>query len=86
MMLRAFLLPLLYFLIARALWRLAAGILEGATGRFSATVPQHGVQMVRDPMCGTYVVPDRAVTISDGAIQLSFCSTGCRDEYRARPR
>ena len=45
MLLRAFLLPLLYFLIARAVWRLLGGILDGATGRLSATVPQRGVQM-----------------------------------------
>jgi len=40
--------------------------------------------MVRDPVCGTYVIPDRAVALSDGSGQVFFCSTNCRDKYRAR--
>jgi YHS domain-containing protein len=40
--------------------------------------------MARDPVCGTYVVPDRAVAITDGRRQIFFCSTVCRDKYRAR--
>jgi YHS domain-containing protein len=41
--------------------------------------------MVRDPVCGTFVVPERAVTIADGRTTVSFCSEACRDKYRARP-
>jgi hypothetical protein len=31
------------------------------------------------------VVPDRSVTLLQGHRQLHFCSTTCRDTYRARP-
>ena len=40
--------------------------------------------MARDPVCGTYVVPDRAVAITDGRQKVFFCSAGCRDKYRAQ--
>jgi uncharacterized protein len=83
-MLRFVLLPLLYLLIVRALWRLLGGVIDGARGRRPDSVAERGVQMVRDPVCGTFIVPSRAVAISEGRTQLFFCSTGCRDEYRAR--
>jgi YHS domain-containing protein len=40
--------------------------------------------MVRDPVCGTFVVPERALTITNGREQVHFCSTTCRDKYRAK--
>jgi YHS domain-containing protein len=40
--------------------------------------------MVRDPICGTYVVPERAVSIRDGRQAVYFCSEACRDKYRAK--
>jgi YHS domain-containing protein len=42
--------------------------------------------MARDPVCGTYVIPGRAIALSDGTGRVFFCSTDCRDKYRARPR
>jgi uncharacterized protein len=82
------LLLVLAMLLARAGWRIIDGVMEGLAGRSSRTrdgnVPARGVQMVRDPVCGTYVVPDRAVAISDGSTRVFFCSTNCRDKYRAR--
>jgi uncharacterized protein len=84
MMLRLVLLPILYLLIGRALWRLIGGVVEGATGRGPDRVAERGVQMVRDPVCGTFVLPSRAVVISEGPTQLFFCSTLCRDKYRTR--
>jgi YHS domain-containing protein len=41
--------------------------------------------MARDPVCGTFVVPERAVTLSVGRDHIHFCSVNCRDKYRARP-
>ena len=40
--------------------------------------------MARDPVCGTFVIPDAAVSIADGRQRIYFCSTKCRDQYRAR--
>ena len=84
-MVRLVLLLVLVIFVARAFWRLVDGITEGVAGRRSSIgAPKHGVQMVRDPVCGTYVVPTRAVTMGDGHRQVFFCSTNCRDKYRGR--
>ena len=84
-MVRVALLYVLILFIARAFWLLVGGIIKGVSGHPPSTgVPTRGVQMVRDPMCGTFVIPDRAVMITDGRRQLFFCSTNCRDKYRTR--
>jgi YHS domain-containing protein len=84
-MLRFVLELILILLVTRAFWRLIAAVVEGLTGRAapSERTPVRGVQMVRDPVCGVYVVPDRALTITDGRRQIFFCSAACRDKYRA---
>jgi YHS domain-containing protein len=83
------LLLVLAMVMARAISRVFGGVREGLSGRASRSeggnVPARGVQMVRDPVCGTYVIPDRAVTLSDGSGRVFFCSANCRDKYRARP-
>jgi YHS domain-containing protein len=76
---------ILLVLFARALFRFWSGIRQGMTGGGTPTaVPQRGVAMVRDPVCGTFVVPERALTITNGREQVHFCSTTCRDKYRAK--
>ncbi len=85
-MLRVALLMLLCVFLARTFWRIVDGLIEGITGRprTGAGVPQRGVQMVRDPVCGTFVLPERALSLTDGRSQLFFCSAACRDTYRTR--
>ena len=67
-----------------------AGVIEGMRGERSvgpgSSASRSGsVQMVRDPACGTFVLPDRAVTVVSAGRQLHFCSTRCRDAFLARP-
>jgi uncharacterized protein len=83
-MLRLILLLVLVVFVARAFWRVMDGVIEGVSGKRKSPVPRQGVPMVRDPVCGTFVVPDRAVALTDGRQRLFFCSTACRDQYRAR--
>jgi len=83
--LRVVLIAVMIVLLARAFWRVVDGILEGLSGPPRPSVPQRGVPMARDPVCGTYVVPERAVTVADGPRVVYFCSTACRDKFRARP-
>jgi uncharacterized protein len=88
-MLRFALLAILIPLIARMFWRSVDHFIEGLGGRsrHPASRPQappEGVQMVRDPVCGTFVQPERAVTLLDGRSRVFFCSDACRDKYRAR--
>jgi YHS domain-containing protein len=82
-MLRLVLLLVLFIFIARAFWRVVDGVIEGVSGKRATPARPGGVQMVRDPVCGTFLLPDRAVTITDHRRQLFFCSTTCRDKYKA---
>jgi YHS domain-containing protein len=87
-MLRYILLLLLVVLVTRAVSRVIGGVVQGlggTSGRARGNVPTRGVPMVRDPICGTYVVADRALALTDGSRHLFFCSAGCREKYRARP-
>jgi YHS domain-containing protein len=88
-----FALDVIFTLLAiRAVWKLLQGVMQGLAGppaqrgarRESGGVPAQGVQMAKDPVCGTYVVPDRAVSALVGRQTIYFCSTDCRDKYRAK--
>lgn len=84
-MVRFILLFILLTIAARMFWRLVDGIIEGATGQSRSTpTSTPSVAMVRDPVCGTFVLPDRAVMLVEGRQRLYFCSDRCRDTYRAR--
>jgi hypothetical protein len=84
-MFRAVLELVLIVMIARTFWRIVDGIIEGLSGpREKPPVPDRGVAMVRDPVCGTFVLPDRAVSLTNGRQRVFFCSTACRDAYRDR--
>jgi len=90
-----FALDVIFTLVAlRAIWKLLQGVMQGLSGqpaqarrpgprRGNGGVPAQGVQMARDPVCGTYVVPDRAVSLTAGRQTWYFCSDACRDKYRA---
>jgi len=83
-MIRAALILILMIVVARAFWRVVDGVIAGLAGRpLNTSTPQRSVQMVRDPVCGTYVAADRAVAITDGSRRVYFCSTACRDKYKA---
>ena len=83
-MLRFLIVSILVVVVIRALWRLLEGVIEGIVGRPGSRPPQVGVRMVRDPVCGTFVVPAQALTLTEGKQHLYFCSTRCRDAYRAK--
>lgn len=92
-MLRLLLLLILIAFIARAFWRVMDGVIEGMRGERSIDPRQpqargraSSVAMERDPVCGTFVVPERAVTLAGDKSTLYFCSTACRDAYRPKPR
>jgi YHS domain-containing protein len=54
--------------------------------RTAATQPPQGAavghQLIKDPVCGTFVSPDAAVTLEVKGQVLHFCSAECRDKYR----
>jgi len=86
-LLRVALLFLLAMLVLRALGRMLGGLIEGASaGRSTRSgPPERGVQMVRDPVCGTFLPPANAVSLTArGGEVLYFCSDKCREAYNAR--
>ena len=82
---RTLLLFILVLLVARALMRLFRGVMEGASsnpaaGRRGRSAPQ-AVKMVADPVCGTYVIPGKALQLARGRETHYFCSEKCRDQW-----
>ncbi|MDQ3439094.1 MAG: hypothetical protein M3478_01945 [Planctomycetota bacterium] len=76
---------LLFIFLTRFVLRLVKGIIEGASlpgggpGQRPANPP--AVKMVADPVCGTYVVPGKALQLARGRDTVYFCSDKCRDEW-----
>jgi YHS domain-containing protein len=72
-------------LVVRSVIRLLRGISEGLQGSSAPKAPR-AVPLVRDPVCGTYVVPTNAPSIGAGAQAKFFCSENCRRAYVSRER
>jgi YHS domain-containing protein len=73
---------ILIVIVVRLLWRFARGVLEGA-GMLQQS-QQRGVGLVRDPVCGVFILPSKAVTAADRGETLYFCSEKCRREWVRR--
>ena len=81
-MIRFLLLALLFILVARAFWKLVDSIIDGARGRQGGrrgVAPP--VKLVRDPVCGTYVPPRPALSVTAAGTTHYFCSERCLNEY-----
>jgi uncharacterized protein len=74
---------LIILLIVRALVRLVGGVIQGYQGKASQRI-EKSVPLVRDPVCGTFLVKSRALAVGAGAETVYFCSERCRNAYRAR--
>jgi YHS domain-containing protein len=83
-MVRIVLFLILFIVIARVFWRVVDNIIEAAGGQPPGRAPQRGVAMARDPVCGTFVVRERALWLGDGDARVFFCSDACRDRYRGQ--
>jgi YHS domain-containing protein len=76
---------LLAVLLLRAVWSFFASLVVAARG--PARRPASGggpsaVSLVRDPVCGTFVEPRRALSEQSGAEVHYFCSESCRRTFR----
>ena len=83
-MIRFVLVALLIIFVARAFWRVIDGVIEAAGGkpRRGGNTPARAVKLQRDPVCGTFIAPANALTLTSGAATLYFCSEDCRSKYR----
>ena len=86
---------LLLFLLIRALMLIVGGLFRGLFA--AASVPGEPERrgndgkavsngtLVQDPVCGTYVLQDRALTVrTAGGGTAFFCSERCRSAYDAQ--
>jgi hypothetical protein len=86
---RFLLLLALFVVIARTFWRFFDAVVRGAS---SGAAPQGGrasgppasVKMTQCPVCGTYVVPGKAISMVSGGSPIYFDSEKCRAEYQSR--
>ncbi|MBI4263898.1 MAG: YHS domain-containing protein [Acidobacteria bacterium] len=83
-MLRYLLLTILLLLVARAFWRLMDGVIEAAGGTSRSRGRAPAVKLVRDPVCGTYVTPRSALSLTAGGGTHYFCSEECRRKFAGR--
>lgn len=87
-MARFILLLLLFVTIARTFWRFVDAVVRGAMGpspqgprRSNAPV---SVKMQQCPVCGTYVVPGKAISAVSQGGPVYFDSEKCRAEFQSR--
>jgi hypothetical protein len=85
---RFLLMLVLFSVFARLFWRFVDGVVRGAMG---PAPPAGGrgrspasVKMQQCPVCGTYVVPGKAISAVVGGAQLYFDTDKCRAEYQSR--
>ena len=88
-MARFILLFILILAAARFIWRLIDAVMRGAMGAPGAGGQRGGgppasVKMQPCPVCGTYVVPGRAISVVSGGTPIYFCSDKCRADYQTR--
>jgi YHS domain-containing protein len=80
---RLILWAILIFFILRSLSRVLHGVLEGAGYRREVPQPR-SVALVKDPVCGVFVVPGQALAAGTGTGAKYFCSEKCRREWQKR--
>ena len=82
-MIRVLLIGILLLLVARAFWRLMDGVIEAAGGTSRSKARTPAVKLVRDPVCGTYVAPASALSLTSGGSTHYFCSERCRQQFQS---
>ena len=72
----------LLIIIGRIVWRFMYAIFEGA-GMLKEPREREraAVKLVRDPVCGVFVVPSQALTSGSGTSTRYFCSEKCRQQW-----
>ena len=74
---------LIFLLVLRLLLRLVFGTAFARRARQPRHVPERsGGELVRDPVCGTYIPKAGAFVTGKGEHTKYFCSIECRDKYQ----
>ena len=84
-----FVLPVLLYMVVRAVFRNAFSVFRGPPRSSAPTRPQQqappvtaGGELRKDPVCGTYVSTATSVSSIVNGKVVYFCSKDCRDRYR----
>ena len=84
-MVRLIIWAVLLIAIGRILWRFMYAIFDGAGMlKESSQRERAAVKLVRDPICGVFVVPGKALTSGSGSATRYFCSEKCREQWGRR--
>jgi YHS domain-containing protein len=87
-MTRLLLLLALFVVIARVFWRFFDAVRRGASaapqGDARRGGPAAAVKMSQCPVCGTYVVPGKAISLISAGSPVYFDSEKCRAEFQSR--
>jgi len=76
----------IFAVAAFVLWKMFAGDMnrrKQEAKKEEETLIAKG-EMVKDPICGSYVALDNAVRAHEGEKIVHFCSYECRDKYLAQ--
>ena len=68
--------------VVRISYTFVRALLEGAGLKQRAG--GSAVKLVRDPVCGVFVMPTRALTSRSGGTTVYLCSEKCRNEWDSR--
>jgi len=83
--LRVILLFVMALLVLRAVGRFMGGLSQAARGDAPrARTTDTPVKMTKDPVCGTFVVPGKALSVTADGATVWFCSEQCRDTFTRR--
>jgi YHS domain-containing protein len=82
-MVRLLLFAVLAIIVIRVLWRMLGGVFEGLGYQRPGGGPP-SVGLVRDPVCGTFILPSKALTSGSGSDTRYFCSEKCRQDYAGK--
>lgn len=84
MLVRLLILCIVGVLIYRALKSWFSGGMEKQTNAPEAAGGYVDDVMIKDPVCGTYFVRRKGVSLMHGSKSVYFCSESCRDRYLAQ--
>jgi YHS domain-containing protein len=73
---------ILIIIVLRIVYRFGRALLEGAGMLPGPQKPS--VKLMRDPVCGVFVVPSQALTARSRGTTAYFCSEKCRSEWESR--
>jgi hypothetical protein len=85
---RLILIFILILAAARFFWKVVEAVIRAAgpaaPGGGRGGGPPSAVKMQPCPVCGTYVVPGKAISLVSAGTPVYFCSDKCRAEYQSR--